>query len=189
MKISNDLRNSMVEYHPMDNHLLTTLPLLVLFFPSSSHLQPQEFTTKVVEYIICTKTHKPSSSDSDLQFFLDMDMAVLGKTPEGNDPFVSITSIHQSIHYIFIIIIILFLLFVWFFSRIPKVRFKYQKGIHPLFWRGLSKWKNQSTPKIVGRRRSIQFFFFNLSHSRISGQIRRRCKEEYATRDSLTLHC
>ena len=40
---------------------------------------------RVVEYIMATVSHKPANtSDSDLLYFLDFDVAVLGKQSDGN---------------------------------------------------------------------------------------------------------
>ena len=40
---------------------------------------------KVKAYIMATKTHKTDLIDSDLDYFLDFDVAVLGKPPQGNN--------------------------------------------------------------------------------------------------------
>ena len=45
--------------------------------------QDEETRNKVKEYILCTINHKPKSDDIDLLYFLDFDIAILGKDPEG----------------------------------------------------------------------------------------------------------
>eukprot|EP01127_Copromyxa_protea_P010424 TRINITY_DN2538_c0_g1_i8.p1 TRINITY_DN2538_c0_g1~~TRINITY_DN2538_c0_g1_i8.p1 ORF type:complete len:223 (+),score=41.37 TRINITY_DN2538_c0_g1_i8:53-670(+) len=50
-----------------------------------------DVATTVHDYIIATKTHKidPNESDQDLKFFLDFDLAILGKPESGYDRYAS----------------------------------------------------------------------------------------------------
>lgn len=60
--------------------------ILIIFYTSSdpSIFQEADKTDAVMKWILQTKSHSvKENSDKDLQFFLDMDMAVLGRPSEG----------------------------------------------------------------------------------------------------------
>lgn len=60
--------------------------ILIIFYTSSgpSIFQEADKTDAVMKWILQTKSHSvKENSDNDLQFFLDMDMAVLGRPSEG----------------------------------------------------------------------------------------------------------